>query len=161
MYRYVRGKPSTRREYMGGVPASRITQFVLGNKTEDFPVQVSLYVLEKCNVRHNALESARITVNRALEKEVGSNNYRLHIRVYPHVVLRENKQATGAGADRVSQGMRASYGKVVSTAAEIRPKQIIITVETTEPYIEQAKSALKKAGMKIPAPCKVSVGTAA
>lgn len=158
MYRYVRGKPSTRREYMGGIPASRITQFVLGNKTGDFPVKISLTANEKCQVRHNALESARITVNRALEKKVGATNFRVQIRVYPHVVLRENKQATGAGADRVSQGMRSAYGKVVSTAAEIKANQIIMTVETTEPFIEHAKSALRKAGMKIPSPCKVSMG---
>lgn len=158
MYRYVRGKPSTRREYMGGVPASRITQFVLGNKTGDFPLQISLSANEKCQVRHNALESARITVNRALEKKIGSANFRARIRVYPHVVLRENKQATGAGADRVSQGMRSAYGKIVSTAAEVKPNQKIITVETTEPFIEHAKNALRKAGMKIPSPCKVTVG---
>jgi len=160
MYRYVRGAPSTRKEYMGGIPTPRITQFVLGNKTEDFPVQISLLTLEKCNVRHNALESARITVNRAMEKYAGSNNYRLQVRIYPHVVLRENKQATGAGADRVSQGMRASYGKAVGTAAEVKPNQVIITIETTESFIEQAKSALRKAGMKIPSPCKVTVGKA-
>jgi large subunit ribosomal protein L10e len=145
---------------MGGVPASRITQFVLGNKTGEFPVQIYLSANEKCQVRHNALESARITVNRALEKKIGSTNFRARIRVYPHVVLRENKQATGAGADRVSQGMRSAYGKVVSTAAEVKPNQIIISVETTEPFIEQAKSALRKAGMKIPSPCKVIVGKA-
>ena len=160
MYRYVRGKPSTRREYMGGVPVSRITQFVLGNKTEKFPVQISLRTLEKCNVRHNALESARITVNRAMEKKVGSTNFRVHIRVYPHVVLRENKQATGAGADRVSQGMRSAFGKAVGTAAEIKQNQVIMIVETTENFIEEAKNALRKAGMKIPSPCKVTVGKA-
>ena len=77
MYRYVRGKPSTRKEYMGGIPVPRISQFVLGNKTGDFPVQVTLHALEKCNVRHTALESARITVNRAMEKKVGINNYRI------------------------------------------------------------------------------------
>jgi len=157
MYRYVRGQHSTRKEYMGGVPLSRITQFVLGNKTAKFPLQVALSANEKCNIRHNALESARITVNRAMEKDVGSTNYRLQVRVYPHVVLRENKQATGAGADRVSQGMRAAYGKAVGTAAEVKPNQVIITVETTEPYLPQAKNALRKAGMKIPTPCKVSV----
>lgn len=160
MYRYVRGKPSTRKEYMGGVPVSRITQFVLGNKTEKFPVQISLKTLEKCNVRHNALESARITVNRAMEKKVGSTNYRVHIRVYPHVVLRENKQATGAGADRVSQGMRSAFGKAVGTAAEIKQNQVVMIVETTENFIQEAKNALRKAGMKIPSPCKVTVGKA-
>jgi len=160
MYRYVRGTPSTRREYMGGVPNPRITQFVLGNKTADFPLQVSLFVLERCNIRHNALESARITVNRAMEKKAGSTNYRLRIRIFPHVVLRENKQATGAGADRVSQGMRAAYGKAIGTAAEVKQNQLIITVETTEPFVDHAKNALRKAGMKIPAPCKVTVGKA-
>ena len=157
MYRYVRGKPSTRREYMGGIPASRITQFVLGNKKTDFPVQLSLVANEKCQVRHNALESARITVNRAMEKKVGTANYRIRIRVYPHNVLRENKQATGAGADRVSQGMRASYGKTVGTAAQVKPDQTIITVETFEQNITHAKNALRKAGMKIPSPCKINI----
>lgn len=158
MYRYVRGKPSTRKEYMGGIPTPRISQFVLGNRTGDFPAKVTLHVVEKCNVRHTALESARITVNRSMEKKVGTNNYRIRILVYPHVVLRENKQATGAGADRVSQGMRASFGKIVGTAAEVKPNQTIITIETTEQFIEQAKNSLRKAGMKIPSPCKVKVG---
>lgn len=157
MYRYVRGKPSTRREYMGGVPNPRITQYVLGNRTADFPVQLSLTAIEKCHIRHNALESARITVNRAMEKKVGTTNYRVRIRVFPHVVIRENKQATGAGADRVSQGMRSAYGKNVGTAAEVKPNQIIMTVETTEPFINASKQALRKAGMKIPTPCKVNI----
>ena len=157
MYRYVRGKPSTRKEYMGGIPASRITQFVLGNKKGNFPVQLALIPDEKCQVRHNALESARITVNRTMEKKMGSNNYRLRIRVYPHVILRENKQATGAGADRVSQGMRQSFGKIVSTAAMVKPGQIIMTVETTHEGIVHAKSALRKGGMKIPSPCSIKI----
>ena len=157
MYRYIRGQSSTRREYMGGIPASRITQFVLGNKKTDFPVRLSLIANERCQVRHNALESARITANRTLEKKVGSANYRIRIRVYPHNVLRENKQATGAGADRVSQGMRAAYGKIVSTAAHVKPNQIIMTVETSEQNVGHAKDALRKAGMKIPSPCNVNI----
>ena len=157
MYRYVRGMPSTRREYMGGVPNSRITQFVMGNKNEEFPVQISLIANEKCQVRHNALESARITVNRAMEKKVGNNNYKIHIRVYPHVVIRENKQATGAGADRVSQGMRAAYGKNVGTDARIQPNQKIMTIETLEEHIPEAKLALRKAGIKIPSPCSINL----
>lgn len=156
MYRYVRGQSSTRREYMGGIPASRITQFVMGDKKTDFPVTLSLTANERCQVRHNALESARITANRALEKKLGVSNYRLRVRVYPHNVLRENKQATGAGADRVSQGMRSAYGKIVSIAAHVKPNQIIMTVETTEQNIDHAKDALRKAGMKIPSPCKIN-----
>jgi len=146
---------------MGGVPNPRITQFVLGNRTAKFPVKISLHANERCHVRHNALESARITSNREMEKEVGINNYRIQIRVYPHVVLRENKQATGAGADRVSQGMRSAYGKNVGTAAEVQPNQIIMTIETNEQFIQQAKKALRKAGIKIPTPCKINVNNGA
>jgi len=157
MYRYVRGKQSTRKEYMGGVPNPRITQFVLGNRTDKFPYILSLIATEKCNIRHNSLESARITINRAMEKKAGPTNYRLHIRIFPHVVIRENKQATGAGADRVSQGMRSSFGKIVGTAAEVDRNQIVATIETHEQFIEPAKQALRKGGMKLSPPCKVDI----
>ena len=158
MYRYIRGKPTTRREYVGGVPASRISQFDMGNKKGEFPEQISLIANEKCQVRHNSLEAARISANRAMEKYAGATNYRLRVLVYPHVVLRENKQATGAGADRVSQGMRAAFGKNVSTCARINAKQIVMTIDTTKQYLTYAKDALRKAGMKLSTPCTVNVG---
>jgi large subunit ribosomal protein L10e len=155
MYHSIKQQAYSRREYMGGVPASRITQFVSGNKKEFFPVQLCLHTNESCQIRHTALESARITANRELEKKAGLNDYRLKIRVYPHHVLRENKQATGAGADRVSQGMRASFGKTVGTAACVYPDQVIMSVETFEWNIDYAKKALMKASSKLPSSCKI------
>ena len=157
MYRYIRGQPTTRKEYMGGIPASRIAQFDMGNRKDEFPIQVSLIADEKCQIRHNSIEAARISANRVMEKAAGSTNYRLVIRVFPHVVLRENKQATGAGADRVSQGMRAAYGKNVSTCARIKPNQVVMTVDTQKQFFTQAKSALRKAGMKLSTPCHVNI----
>lgn len=157
MYRYIRGQPTSRREFLGGVPASRITQFDMGNKNMDFPIQLSLIANEACQVRHNSLEAARISANRAMEKLAGSANYRLRVRVYPHVVIRENKQATGAGADRVSQGMRASYGKNVGTCARLDANQIVMTIDTMKQYLLQAKKALRKAGMKLSTSCSVNV----
>ena len=142
---------------MGGVPTSRITQFVVGNKTEKFPVEILLTADERCQIRHNALESARIAANRSLEKKAGVTDYRLNVRVFPHHVIRENKQATGAGADRVSQGMRASFGKAVGTAARVNSNQILMTVETLEKNIDFAKQALKKAASKLPTSCKISM----
>jgi large subunit ribosomal protein L10e len=159
MYRSIKQQPYTRKEYMGGIPTSRIIQFVLGNKAGIFPVQLLLCINEKCQIRHTALESARITSNRFLEKSIGVNEYRLKIRVYPHHVLRENKQATGAGADRVSQGMRASFGKAVGIAARVRPNQVIMSVETFERHIEHAKEALRKASCKLPSSCKIKIAS--
>ena len=157
MYRYIRGQATTRKEYMGGIPASRIAQFDMGNRTGKFPIQVSLLANEKCQLRHNSLEAARISANRTLEKAAGTTNYRLVIRVFPHVVLRENKQATGAGADRVSQGMRSAYGKNVSTCARLKSNQIVMTVDTHKQFFRDAKAALRKAGMKLSTPCSIKI----
>ena len=157
MYRQIKQQPYTRREYMGGVPASRITQFVSGNRADKFPIHLSLCVNEKCQIRHTSLEAARITANRTLEKKAGLLDYRLIVRVYPHHVIRENKQATGAGADRVSQGMRAAFGKAVGTAARVYSNQEIMTIETFNHNIAFARDALRKATSKIPSPCKIKI----
>lgn len=157
MYRNLDKKAYTRREYMGGVPGSRIVQFDMGNTKQDFPVEISLAVDEGCQIRHTALEAARQNINRRLMKEVGRANFHLKLRTFPHHVLRENKQATGAGADRVSQGMRQAFGKAVGTAARVGPKQKIFTVYTSEQYVEKAKDAIKHGGYKLPSPFRVVI----
>lgn len=157
MYRKISGPAYTRKEYMGGIPNSRITQFDLGNLSGDFPLEISLIAEEASQIRHTALEASRISANRYLNKKVGTVNYRMKIRVYPHHVLRENKQATGAGADRVSQGMRNSFGSLVSLAARVRSGQKIISVFVNRESIEYAKEALKKASMKMPTPCRILI----
>ncbi|HEC75977.1 MAG TPA: 50S ribosomal protein L16 [Thermoplasmatales archaeon] len=157
MYRDIRGRVTTRKEYVGGVPNPRITQFDLGNLNAEFPVEISLVAKEKCNILHRALEAARIAANRHIMKTAGKSNYHMKIRIYPHVVVRENKQATGAGADRVSQGMRKAYGKAVGTAARIREGQKLISIWTFPENIENAKSALKRASAKLPTPCRIEV----
>ncbi len=152
MYRNLAKKAYTRKEYMGGVPGCKVVQFDMGNLTEDFPMQVHLIVDETCQIRHSALEAARMSINRKLNKDVGRSNYHLKCRTYPHHVLRENKQATGAGADRVSQGMRLAFGKAVGTAARVCPQQKIYTCYTTPQFLEKAKDALWHGGQKLPSP---------
>jgi len=157
MYRDIKGQPTTRKEYLKGVPNPKITQFDMGNRKETFPIKISLLVEEACHIRHNALDAARVAANRFMEKSAGVSNYHLKVRIYPHVILRENKQATGAGADRVSQGMRKAYGKPVGTAARVKPNQPIITIETKQQFVEKAKEALRRAGMKIPSPVRIVI----
>jgi large subunit ribosomal protein L10e len=155
MYTKIQGMPYARREFMGGVPGSKITIFDMGTPGAQFPVSLSLVVKEACQIRHNALEAARITANRLLMKEVGKKNFYLKIRVFPHHVLRENKLATGAGADRVSSGMRHAFGRAVGTAARVKPGQRVMTVSVEEQYVEVAKEALRMAHYKLPTPCTV------
>jgi large subunit ribosomal protein L10e len=157
MYRNISKKAYTRREYMGGVPGSKIVQFEMGNLSQEFPTQVDLVVEEACQIRHSALEAARISVNRRLMKNVGRSNFHFKVRIFPHHVLRENKQATGAGADRVSEGMRLSFGKAVGTAARVDANQKILTVYSTPQYLEKIKDALHHGGYKLPTPSHLKV----
>lgn len=157
MYRNITQHANTRRKYMGGVPGLRILQFQSGNKTRDFPVSLHLVVRERGQIRHTALEALRITSVRYLDKKAGRDNYRLHVRVYPHHVLRQNKQASGAGADRVSMGMRLSFGKPIGTAARVEAGQEVLTIHTVARAIPFAKEALRKAQNKIASPCYIEV----
>ena len=161
MYREIKGQAYCRREYMGGVPASRITQFEQGTKG-DYAVRMSLRVVEQCQIRHIALEAARISANRFLSKKIGQSGYLMKIKVFPHQVLRENKIATGAGADRISEGMRHAFGKAVGTAARVSRDQEVISIETSQNHFNNAKQALKRASVKLPSPCYIVVnrGTA-
>jgi large subunit ribosomal protein L10e len=156
MYRNISKKAYTRREYMGGVPGSKIVQFEMGNLSQEFPTEVDLVVEESCQIRHSALEAARITVNRRLMKEVGRSNFHFKVRVFPHHVLRENKQATGAG---VSEGMRLAFGKAVGTAARVDANQKILTVYSTPQYLDKIKDALNHGGHKLPTPSHLKVST--
>ncbi len=159
MYRDISKKAYTRREYMGGVPGNKIVQFEMGNLSQEFPTEVDLLVDEACQIRHSSLEAARITANRRLMKDVGRSNFHFKVRVFPHHVLRENKQATGAGADRVSEGMRLAFGKAVGTAARVEPGQKIMTVYSTPQYLEKIKDALRHSGHKLPTPSRLKVST--
>lgn len=156
MYRRLIGQAYTRREYMGGVPHNRIVQYNMGDSSGKFDVEVKLIAKEMCQVRHSALESGRVAAGRILLKG-GTTNFHFKVNVYPHHVLRENKVATGAGADRVSQGMRAAFGKAIGTAARVHPGTVLCTVRTTPQNFHRAKLALHKAAYKFPTPCRIVV----
>jgi len=150
-------RPYTRRKYMGGVPGSKVVHYDMGNLQEDFPIQLTLVIREPCQIRHTALEAARVAANRYLLKQVGRTGFHLKLRVYPHHVIRENKQATGAGADRVSSGMRLAFGKAVGTAAQLDAGQKLFTVGITPEFLNDAKEALTRAGHKLPSPIQIVV----
>ena len=85
-------KPSyTRRKYMRGVPGTKVVHYDMGNTKRQFQYEVSISVREAVQIRHNALESARVISHRYLEKRVGRANYYMKIRAFPHEVLRENR----------------------------------------------------------------------
>ena len=157
MYRRITQHAYTRREYMGGVPMARIQQFEMGDKTGTYPVVMTLYALERCQIRHTSMESARVTCTRFMEKQTGKGQFHVKFRIFPHHVIRENKQATGAGADRVSQGMRQAFGKPVGTAARVESGQALMTVRCSSKDAISAKEALRKSGHKFGTPVRIVI----
>ena len=159
MYRRLKGPAYTRRKYIGGVPNNRIMQFHVGNRraaeTGQFTDVIELRSDNNCQIRHTALEAARVISNSTIRNEAGAQGYALRVHTFPQDVLRENKQATGAGADRVSQGMRCAFGKNVGTAARVKRGQRVISIQIQPEHYLTARDALRKASMKFPTPCTI------
>jgi large subunit ribosomal protein L10e len=155
-YRPVKGQAYTRKKFAKGFPPPKINKFTMGDTKGDFEVEARLVALKKAQIRHSALEAARVATNRVLMDKL-ENNYLLQIHPYPHIILRENKMIFGAHADRLQQGMRRSFGKAIGTAARVKPEQTLITVKVKANGVETAKESLKRGSAKLPIPCKIVV----
>ncbi|MEM2901543.1 MAG: 50S ribosomal protein L16 [Candidatus Bathyarchaeia archaeon] len=149
-YRIPRGQPYVRGEYIAGSPQSKIVKFIMGNAKGSYEYRLVLQSVRSVQIRHNALEAARISANKVLLDEVGGDGYLLRVRVYPHVILRENKMIATAGADRLQEGMRRAFGKPIGRAARIKAGDPVVEVYVNEPHLEVGKKALKAAASKLP-----------
>ena len=149
-YRDGTGQVFTRKEYIIGKPQIKIAKFQ-GGKRNTYAYCVQLLLKEKLQIRHMAIESTRLAANKTLEKTTGESGYYTRLRIYPHNLLRENKQIATAGADRVSEGMRRSWGKATSLGARIKQGQCIMELYVNgEAHLTAAKKALHGACVKLP-----------
>ncbi len=139
-----------RKNFLGATPMLKIRQFNMGNPTKKYDVVADLKVREGFDLRDNAIESVRMTVNRQLVKALGKDGFFMKVRVYPSNILRENKTAQGAGADRVSQGMSQSFGKAIGRSARVRKGQVIFSVLCMKEQKAIVKKSLMGSKAKFP-----------
>lgn len=141
--------------YIVGVPDSKIKIFDLGNKARlhDFAYRLDLRVGETCQMRDNALEAARVMANKVLEENLGLDNFFFKIFPYPHHVLREHASLTGAGADRLSKGMKLAFGRPIGRAIQVNEDQVILSIWVDEEGLAQAKDAIRRARTKLTGHC--------
>ena len=137
-YRPVKGQAYTRKKFARGFPPPKIVKFTMGDTKATFDYEAKLVATKRVQIRHSALEAARVATNRILMDKL-VNDYLMQVLPYPHMILRENKMIFGAHADRLQQGMRRSFGKAIGTAARIEPDQVLITVKVKANAIETAK----------------------
>jgi len=147
--------PYVRREYIAGEPQSKIAKFTGGAKG-DYDFKVELIGHGKVQVRHNALEAARLAANKVMS-EIGETEFYSLLRVYPHVILRENKMIATAGADRLQEGMRRAFGKGVGLAARIKPGQVLLELRVKANDLQKAKDAMRTASSKLPTTTSVNI----
>jgi large subunit ribosomal protein L10e len=155
-YRHVKNRAYTRKEYARGFPPPKIVKFTMGDTKGTFDIEGKLIALERAQIRHSALEAARVATNRVLIDKL-INDYLMVVQPYPHVILRENKMIFGAHADRLQQGMRRSFGTAIGTAAKVEVGQTIISVKVKAGAAETAKESLKRGSAKLPIPCRIVI----
>jgi large subunit ribosomal protein L10e len=154
---YTRVSKYTSKNFVrGGFPNMKVIKFDMGTASKEFDTVIRLESKRAMNIRDNAIESARMTSNRTLEKAIGKD-YHLRIKIFPFHVLRENALASGAGADRLSTGMKKSYGKTIGCAARVKLGQTLMELRINKDNMKLGKLALTKASKKFPCSCKVRV----
>ncbi len=147
---YTRFSKFKKCSYVKARPVNKIVRYDMGNLSKKYPYTLRLVSKTSLQIRDNALESGRLSAIRLLEEALGKTGFRLRLVVYPHHILRENALASGAGADRMSTGMQASFGKTIGVAAQIKRGQTLFMVEVTKNNLDTAKRALKRASYKLP-----------
>lgn len=147
----------TKKAFVKVVPASKVSRYQMGNAARKFSHKVVVMPKTSLQIRHNALESARQTSTRWLEKMLTKDAFFIKMRVFPHHVLRENPLASGAGADRLSTGMAHSFGKSISIAAQVLKNKPLFEINVDEQGVEVAKQACKRIAHKVPCSCIVQV----
>ncbi len=155
-YRETRGMPYVRREYISGKPQIKIARFSSGQAASNYDYKVELLATEKIQIRHNSLEAARLAANKRMAT-AGEMSFFSILRVYPHVVLRENKMIATAGADRLQEGMRRAFGKATGLAASVMPGQVLLEAYVTAANLNLAKEGFKVASSKVGCPTDVRI----
>ncbi len=147
---YTRKSKYRELQFVRSFPHVKIVRFEHGDKKKSYSKHLMLIAKKSLQIRQEALEALRQTVNRYFEKQIGKNQYFFRLRVYPFHVLRENPLASGAGADRMSTGMKKSFGKPIGIAAQIKAGKIIAEVFVTQNQEEKAKMGLERGSKKLP-----------
>ncbi|MEM3781501.1 MAG: 50S ribosomal protein L16 [Candidatus Micrarchaeaceae archaeon] len=144
-----------KKNYIKAMPRTSLLIFNMGTDKPEYDVEFGLVSKQDVQLRSNALEAARLVANKYLEREI-PGNYFLKIVPYPHQVIREKKFATGAGADRLSQGMSMTFGKPIGVAARVRSGDNVFILKTTSSNRKIAREALERAAKKLSGKYSVS-----
>ncbi|BCU67185.1 50S ribosomal protein L16 [Sulfolobales archaeon HS-7] len=158
-YRKFSGPAYTRKEYIPGVPMPKISKFTMGDPNKDYDYEVSLVLTQVGQIRHNALEASRVIAHKTMSTRVGNEtDFFMTVNKYPHHVIRENKMMAFAGADRLQDGMRLSFGKPIGTAVRVYTQgEVLMKFYVKKQHLTFAREAFDIASKKLPLRTRVEV----
>jgi len=153
------------KSYIKKVPATQVHRYEFGDlKGEKECTKIVLYVRDPCVIRTNSIEAARKVIVGFFDKVfLSEKNKAHHIKIlrYAHHIVRQHIFASGAGADRISQGMSHSFGKsgcCVAIRFKSKNKPLIaIWISATPIQEEKIIKAIKCVRKKIGAQTYVQV----
>lgn len=147
------------KSYIKVVPPNKVVKYNIGNQKAfvegKFPYILRLLSDEQLVIKDLAIEAGRMILTKNLEKKLTGKFY-LWVKIYPHHILRNNKAAAGAGADRLSTGMKQSFGIIEGRAARVLGGQELFMVACdTESSSRTVREILAMAKSKLP--CKTRI----
>jgi large subunit ribosomal protein L10e len=145
---YTRKSKYRTKNYIRAFPHNTIVRYVMGATNKAFQYTILVQSKQGLQVRHNSLEAARQVAVKYLEVNLGKTGFYLRLHKFPHHVLRENPLASGAGADRLSTGMKMSFGKPIGIAAQVQQGDTVYEVRTDN--LAAAKRAANLIKSKMP-----------
>lgn len=156
---YTRVSKVKSKSYIKVVPPNKVVKYNIGNQKAfnegKFPFILSLISQEQLVIRDLSIEAARMVLTKNLETKLLGKFY-LWVKIHPHHLLRNNKAAAGAGADRLSTGMKQSFGIIEGRAARVFGGQELFMVACdSESSVKIAREILGMAKSKLP--CKTSI----
>ena len=148
-YRQWKGMAYTSKQFAPGAPNPKVARFTTGKSRPDYDYLFKLISEGKVQIRHNALEAARVAASKKVTL-IGEENFLLKVVSYPHIILRENKMIATAGADRLQEGMRKAFGKPIGLAARVDIGDTVLELSLKAENFEKGKEAMKAASTKLP-----------
>ncbi|MCA9486931.1 50S ribosomal protein L16 [Candidatus Woesearchaeota archaeon] len=155
---YTRFSKFRKKAFVKSRPGKKIIKYDMGDirgGMDQFPVVGRLVSKDLAQIRANALEASRVVCLKRLEAKFGRVGFYFKIKIAPHQAIRENALAAGAGADRLSTGMKHSFGKIIGTAAHVEEGSDIFAIYLPAGQENVARRILNDAGKKLPVRVKV------
>lgn len=150
---YTRWSKVRSKAFVKSRPGKKVIKYDMGDLIgagKQFDLKLELISKDPAQIRTNAIESARITTLRKLESKLGRFGFYYRVKVVPHHAIRENALAAGAGADRLSTGMKHSFGKIIGTAGRVEVGSSMFELYLPRNLENFGRDVLNLASKKLP-----------